>query len=127
MMQMGSIGLSVKFENPMHLGDGLRIFRRTVIARRDKFAPGTIEVAAPIRNNTVTAVRTIAAAAITDNGVIWNSRRDRNGVNPHYETIIRRHSIHAIRNTLQLQRGRVGGKRFAQGPADCEQLRWRSH
>jgi hypothetical protein len=30
-MQMGSMGLDVELENTMHLGDGLRIVRRTVI------------------------------------------------------------------------------------------------
>src|SRR6266568_886788 len=60
MMQMGSMGLGVELENPMNLGDGLRIFRRTVIARRDEFALGAIEVAAPIGNNPIAAVGRVA-------------------------------------------------------------------
>jgi len=126
-MQLSSMGLGVELENAVNLGDGLGIVRRTVIAGRDKFAPGPSKVAAPIGNNTVAAIWSVPTTTVTDNGVIWNSRRDRNGVNPHYETIIRRHGIDAIGKTLQFQRGGVGGLRFAQGLADREQLRWRSH
>ena len=100
MMQMGSMGLGVELKNAMDLGDGLRIERRAVAAGRDKFGPGPSEMAAPIGNNTVAAVRSVATTTVPDNGVIWNSRRDWNGVNPHYKTIIRRHGVHAIGKTL---------------------------
>src|SRR5438067_9596116 len=127
MMQMGSMGSGVECEDAVHLGDGLRIFRRTVIARCDKFASGTVKMAAPISNNTVAAVRTVAASAVTDDRVIWNSRRDRNGVDRHHETIVRRHSVDAVGKTLQLQRGGVGGETCAQSLTDRKQFCWGSH
>src|SRR6266566_7139868 len=97
---LGSMGLSVELEDAMDFGDGLRIFRRTVIARRDKFAPGTVEMAAPVRNNAVTAIRSVTTATVTDDRVIGNSLRDRNSVNSHHETIIRRHSVDAVGKAL---------------------------
>src|SRR5882724_2863292 len=124
---MRSMRLSVELENPMDLGDGLRIFRRTVIARRDKFAFGTIEVAAPVSDDAVAAVRSVATAAVTDNGVIRNSLRDRDLIDCYNETIVRGERVHAVGKTLQLQCRRVSGQAFAQRPTDCEELRWRSY
>ena len=111
----------------MNFGNGLRVKGRAVIARRDKLAPGAIEVAAPVSHNTVTAVRSVATAAVTDDGVIGNSFRDRDLIDRDNETVVRGQRVHAIGKTLQLQRRWVGGLRFAQGPANCEQLRWCSH
>src|SRR5437016_1611468 len=84
-------------------------------------------MAAPIRNNAVAAIWSIATTAVTNDRVIWNSRRNRNSVNPQHETIIRRHSVDAVGQTLQLQRGGVGHKRFLQGLVDLEQRGWRFH
>src|SRR6266567_8440729 len=125
--RMGSIGLSIELENAMDLGDGLRVFRRTVIARRDKFASGAVEVTAPIGNHTVATIRSVATTAVTDNRVKGNSFRDRDLIDCDNETVVRGQGIHAIGKTLQLQGRRVGGEIFAQGPTDCEQPRWRSH
>ena len=96
-------------------------------ARCDKFAPSTIEVAAPVRNNTVATIWSIAATTVTDNGVIGNSLRDRDLINRHDETVVRRQRVYAVGNTLQVQRRRVSRGAFERGPAGSDQLRWRSY
>src|SRR6266550_4989856 len=124
---MRSMRLGVELENAMDLGDRLWIERRAVTRRNNPFALGPIKVAAPVSHNTVTAVRSVATAAVTDNGVIWDFFRHRDLVNCDNEAVVRGQRVHAIGKTLQLQRRRVSGRAFAQGPSDCEHLRWRSN
>src|SRR4029450_10435206 len=115
--RMGSMGLGVEFENAMDLGDGLRILRRTVTARNNFFTPGTIEVAAPIGNNTVATIWSIAATAVADNGVIGNSFRNRDLIDCDNETVVRRQRVYAVGSTLQVQRRRVSRGVFERGLA----------
>src|SRR5205814_5853451 len=84
-------------------------------------------MAAPVSHNTVAAVRAIATAAVTDDGMIRNSFRERDLIDCDNETVVRSQRVYAVGKTLQLQRRRVGGEVFTQALADCEQLRWRSH
>ena len=44
------------FKNAVDFGDGLWVKGRAVIARRDKFAPGAIEVAAPVGHEAIGAL-----------------------------------------------------------------------
>src|SRR5438067_2415124 len=82
-------------------------------------------MATPVGNNAVAAVWTVPPTTVTDNGMIGNLFGDRHLINCHNEAIVRGQGVHAIGKTLHLQRRRVGGKRFAQGPTDREELRWR--
>src|SRR4029077_18792378 len=84
-------------------------------------------MAAPVGHNTVAAIWSVATTTVTDNGVIGNSFRDWDLIDCDNETVVRGERVHAVGKTLQLQRRRVGGEVFAQGPGDCEHLRWRSH
>src|SRR6266550_1151491 len=124
---MRSMRLGVELENAMDLGDRLWIERRAVTRRDNSFAPGTVKMAAPISDDAVAAVRSVATAAVTDNGVIRNSLRDRDLIDCYNETIVRGERVHAVGKTLQLQCRRVSGQAFAQCPTDCEELRWRSY
>src|SRR5438034_11623059 len=82
-------------------------------------------MAAPVSHNTVAAVRSVPATAVTYDGMIGNLFGHRNLIDCHNETVVRGQGVHAVGKTLHLQRSRVRGKCFAHGLADCEQYRWR--
>ena len=87
------VGVRIELQNAMDLSDGLRVEGRAVTARCDKFAFGASEVTAPIRNNTVATIWSIPATSVTDNGVIGNSLGDRDRVDRHNETVVRRQRV----------------------------------
>ena len=65
------------FKDTMNFGDGLRIQRRAVIAWRNEFALGAVEVAAPVRDHAIAALGSVTVSPIADDGVIGNAGRDR--------------------------------------------------
>src|SRR5437879_12589176 len=105
---MRSMRLGVELENAMDLGDRLWIERRAVTRRNNSFAPGPIEVAAPVSHNTVTAIRSVPATAITDERVIGNFFRHRDLIDCYNETVVRGQCVHAHGRTRQRQRSSVG-------------------
>ena len=96
-------------------------------ARDDALTLGTVEVATPVSNNPVATIWSVAATAVTDDGMIGNLFGHRDLIDRDNETVVRGQGVHAVGKTLQLQRRRVSGEIFAQGPTDREELRWRSH
>src|SRR5947199_10564278 len=84
-------------------------------------------MAAPVSHNTVAAVRAIATAAVTDDGMIGNLLGHRDLIDRDNETVVRGQGVHTVGNTLQLQRRGVGSEILTHSLADCYQFRWRFH
>ena len=69
---------------------------------------GAVEMTAPVSDDAIAAVRSIALAPIAHDGVIRNAGRDRNLVDRHDETIVWRQRVDAVRKALQLQGRGIG-------------------
>src|SRR6266550_1143925 len=104
------MGLFVELENAMDFGDGFGVEGRSVAARDDALTLGTVEVATPVSDDAVAAVRSVPATAVTDDGMIGNLFGHRDLIDCHNETVVRGQGVHAVGKTLHLQRRRVGGQ-----------------
>ena len=69
-------------------------------ARGDKFALRAIEMAAPVGDDTIAALRRITTSPIAQDRVIRNPGRDRDLIDADHEAVVRGQRVDAVREAL---------------------------
>ena len=82
---------------------------------------------APVSDDAIAAVRSIAATPVTHDGVIRNAGSDRDLVNRDNEAVVWGQRIDTVGKAFQLKGRGIGGQVRASDPADLEQTTRRSH
>ena len=111
----------IHHENATDFLNGLGILVRIVTRGNDQLRLSALHVRTPVRHDTVGGLRSVASAPVTNDRVIWDTRRDRNLVDRYHEAVCRRKGIHAVGYAFELQLPRSEGNDFKHLPAGLEE------
>lgn len=102
-----TISLPRAVKNPPHLSDRFGILICAVTRRHNLLRSGSFEMRAPIRHNTIAAIRRVAASAIADNRVIRNAFFHRESAGDFHPRVVRRKRVDAVRDSSEFHHARV--------------------
>lgn len=94
----------MEFNDPGDFSDGLGILVGGVRRWDNKLGRCSRHVGTPIGNDAVGGIRRIVASAITDDGVVRDTRGDGNGIDGFDKAVVGGKGVNAVGDALEVER-----------------------